>query len=99
MFGNWSNQGFIEPKGGIFAATRPDDDGMWSLEELQIADREDGELNEYVQSFGRDADGDLYVLTSETPEVDGDTGKVYRFAGVEENGETSDSGGDYGGDN
>jgi glucose/arabinose dehydrogenase len=100
VFGNWSKQGVIEPKGGIFAATPPEDgNGLWSLEELQIAGREEGELNEYVQSFGRDAEGDLYVLTSETHEVEGDTGKVYRVASAEANGQTDETDSSDGGDN
>jgi len=87
VFGNWSNRGFVEPDGGVFAATEPDgDDELWSIEELQIAGRENGELGEFVMSFGRDADGELYVLTTEEAAVEGDTGTVYRLAAVTEDG-------------
>jgi len=89
VFGNWSNRGFAEPDGGLFAATEPDDgDGLWSLEELRVAGREGGELGEFVQSFGRGRDGQLYVLTTEEAAVTGDTGKVYRFVGATEPGES-----------
>ncbi|SDR15836.1 PQQ-dependent sugar dehydrogenase [Halopelagius longus] len=92
VFGNWSNRGFSEPAGDVFAATEPEnDDEMWSIEELQIAGRENGELGEFVMSFGRDHEGNLYVLTTEKAAVTGNTGKVYKIVGVTEE-ETEDTG-------
>ena len=68
---------------------------LWPLEELQIADCESGELNEYVMSLGRDQDGELYVLTAEEPEPEGDSGKVYKFAGAESGTESTDGADEY----
>ncbi|QLG48054.1 PQQ-dependent sugar dehydrogenase [Natrinema halophilum] len=51
--------GDLLPAGRIFAATRPDDEGMWPTTTLDIAD--EAKL-ERILSFGRDAVGELYVL-------------------------------------
>lgn len=78
IFGNWSNSGVIDPDGEIFAASPPENgDGQWSLEELVIAGTDNGKLNRYVLGFGRDQDGELYVLTSESFRPTGDSGEVF----------------------
>lgn len=79
-----SNQGFTNPEGGLFAATPPEDgEGLWSLEELRVSGRKDGELNEFVLSLGRDQDGELYALTTKEAAVEGGTGAVYKLVGAE----------------
>ncbi|QLG61429.1 PQQ-dependent sugar dehydrogenase [Halorarum salinum] len=57
---------------------------LWSVEELVIGGTEDGQLNRYVLGFGRDSDGELYVLTSENFTPTGDTGAVHRLVPAEE---------------
>jgi hypothetical protein len=42
-----------------------------------------GTVGAFVLSFGQDADGGLYVLTSGLPGPMGNTGKVFRFVPVE----------------
>lgn len=79
VFGDWSTS-FGAPGGKLFAAARPDAEGeMWSFQELEIADREGGRLGLFVLGFGQDADGELYVLTSENAGPRGNTGKVWRI--------------------
>jgi glucose/arabinose dehydrogenase len=78
VFGQWSRD-FGQPLGSLIAAERGDDGELWPLRELAIAGREGGALGEYVLSFGQDADGELYVLTSGTPGPSGESGRVYRI--------------------
>ncbi|MGA1844322.1 MAG: PASTA domain-containing protein [bacterium] len=78
VFGDWSATG--DPDGTLFIATPAPEDGMlWPMGEIQVASSKDDRLNEYVLSFGQDADNELYVLTSENPGPSGNTGKVYRM--------------------
>lgn len=79
IFGDWSTQ-FGQGLGKLFVAMPSDTEGeLWPMEELTIADREDGNLNEFLLSIGEDLDGELYILTTETPGPTGETGKVYRL--------------------
>lgn len=79
IFGDWSTS-FGEGLGKLFVATPSDTEGeLWPMQELSIADREDGSLGEFLLSIGQDLDGELYILTSETPGPTGETGKVYRL--------------------
>jgi glucose/arabinose dehydrogenase len=79
VFGDWSTS-FGDPLGKLLVATPAETEGeLWPWEQITIANREDGQVGEFVLSFGQDADGELYVLTTETPGPTGDTGKVYRL--------------------
>ncbi len=78
IFGDWSSS-FGSPLGKLLVATPSETDELWPLEQITIANRDDGQLGEYLLSFGQDASGELYVLTTETPGPAGDTGKVYRL--------------------
>jgi glucose/arabinose dehydrogenase len=49
----------LDTRGRLFVATRPDGDGLWPIRTVDVA----GGLDR-VLSFGRDADGELYVLGS-----------------------------------
>lgn len=62
-----------EPSGAVFVAG-PDGDvaDTWPIVELT-------RLEARAQGLGRDADGELYVLTREAFAPSGDTGKVYRL--------------------
>jgi glucose/arabinose dehydrogenase len=83
VFGDWSLS-FGQPLGTLFVATPPDDGGdEWPFEELEVAERPDGRLGEYVLALGRDATGELYVLTHETGGPQGSTGKVLRLTAPE----------------
>ncbi|QCS42283.1 PQQ-dependent sugar dehydrogenase [Natrinema versiforme] len=67
-------------------------DGLWPIEQLQVEGEaaEDGRPTQLVYGFGRDADGELYVLTTSTPTVEGD-GAVHRIVPADEtDGETAD---------
>ncbi|AGN01038.1 blue copper domain protein [Salinarchaeum sp. Harcht-Bsk1] len=89
VFGDWS-AGFERPNGRLFVADLPEqgeaegfdvpvtEDAEFPMEELQVAGSEDGTLNRTVLAFGRDQADELYVLTSQTPSVDG-TGEVFRI--------------------
>ncbi|WP_049921163.1 PQQ-dependent sugar dehydrogenase [Halopiger djelfimassiliensis] len=79
---------FIDPPEEDDEAPQPDD-GLWPIEELTVEavgeddDTDDivrdGDLNRLVYGFGRDADGELYVLTSTTPSVTDGDGSVHRI--------------------
>jgi glucose/arabinose dehydrogenase len=70
VFGDWS-QSFTAPGGKLFVAS-PDDAGGWAI----VLDRQ---LDEFVLAFGEDANGEIYVLTTEQAGPQGTTGKVYRL--------------------
>ena len=53
--------GDLRTQGRLFAATRPEDGGRWPVRVLDVADGDRGNV-EQLLSFGRDADGEVYVL-------------------------------------
>ena len=63
----------------LFAAEPPDDaNGPWSMEELKVTTTESGRTERNVLGFGRDPDGELYVLANETHVPQGETGVVLK---------------------
>ncbi len=64
--------------------------GVWQIEELSVEGDgdvvEDGELNHLVYGFGRDDEGEVYVLTSDTSTIEGE-GQVHRIVPGEEDDE------------
>ena len=70
VFGDWSKS-FTAPQGQVLVAT-PSFEGLWPLTRL-------AELEEFVLGFGEDAEGELYVLTTETTGPTGDTGKIWKL--------------------
>jgi glucose/arabinose dehydrogenase/plastocyanin len=76
VFGDYSKNG--QPRGSLFAAT-PVEGDSWSVEELSIANGENGELNAYLLCVGRDNDGEFYALTTDNLGVEGETGAVHRI--------------------
>jgi glucose/arabinose dehydrogenase len=76
VFGDYSKDG--EPRGSLFAAT-PVEGDSWSVEELTVANGENGELNAYLLCVGRDNDGEFYALTTDNLGVEGETGAVHRL--------------------
>jgi glucose/arabinose dehydrogenase/plastocyanin len=59
------------------AQAQPED--LWTIRELVVEGNENGEINRFIQSFGRGADGALYVLASTTGRLTVGTGEIYRF--------------------
>ena len=53
--------GDLDARGRLFVATPPDGGGQWPTSVLPVADGDADKL-ERILSFGRDADGDVYVL-------------------------------------
>lgn len=72
VFADWS-QSFNRGGGVLMTAQRPDRPGeMWPWQVVL-------ELNAYVLGMGEDADGELYVLTTDLTGPMGSTGKVYKI--------------------
>ncbi|EMA47527.1 blue copper domain protein [Halococcus morrhuae DSM 1307] len=61
VFGDYSKEG--DPRSSLFAAT-PTEDGLWDLERLQVEGAEGGAVEGYLIAIARDADGELFALTS-----------------------------------
>jgi len=78
VFGQWSINTTIR-QGGLSVASRSDQ-GLWPFEEVQIVDRENGDLGEFLLALGQDQQGEVYVLTSSNVGPSGNTGNVYRIS-------------------
>lgn len=78
IFGQWSINSTIR-QGGLSVATRSDQ-GLWDFEEVQIVDRENGDLGEFLLALGQDQQGEVYVLTSSSVGPSGNSGNVYRIS-------------------
>lgn len=64
----------------LYLATPPGQEAhKWTVEELAIANRTGARLVEFVHGIGVDAAGELYLLASESLDVKGETGKVYKI--------------------
>ena len=70
--------GDLTPQGRLFAATRPSGDEMWPMHELDLIGGDADEL-QLLLSFGRDSDGELYVLGMKEEE----DGGFYRLVPAE----------------
>jgi len=56
------------PQAPVFALREPDgDDRPWPVTELDVASTDHGRLNEFLVSFARDPEGEVYVLTAQSP--------------------------------
>jgi glucose/arabinose dehydrogenase len=79
IFGNWSTS-FEAPNGALFVATPAANEGeLWQMQELAIAANEGGQLGSYLLALGQDADGEVYILTTNNAGPSGTTGRVYRL--------------------
>ncbi|MFZ3167073.1 MAG: PQQ-dependent sugar dehydrogenase, partial [Candidatus Methanoperedens sp.] len=79
IFGDFS-KGPTAGNGSLFVARPPSSgEGMWSTKELRVATSSNGRINEFVRSFGQDADHELYVLTSQMLGPTNNTGKIYKI--------------------
>ncbi len=77
VFADWSDS-FGEPSGQLFVA-EPRESGLWSFGPAPLPGAPDGTLDRYVLSFGQDAAGEVYVLTTENAGPSGETGRVSRL--------------------
>jgi glucose/arabinose dehydrogenase len=77
VFGDWSRE-FEEPDGTLFVAS-PRKNGLWSMQELRVANRPSGRIDHYVLGFGQDSSGEVYVLVTAETGPTGDTGKVFKL--------------------
>ncbi|MCI0393366.1 MAG: PQQ-dependent sugar dehydrogenase [Chloroflexi bacterium] len=79
IFGDWSTS-FEQGDGTLLAARPPSGtDKMWTMWEVAVASNEGGRLGAFLLAFGEDADGELYVLTTDNTGPTGNTGRVYRI--------------------
>jgi len=76
VFGDWSI--VMDRPQGVLLVGR-ERAGGWSLARLPVRDRETEHLGMYIRGFGRDRDGEIYVLTSERQGPTGTTGTVWRI--------------------
>jgi glucose/arabinose dehydrogenase len=76
IFADWSRS-FVKPEGTLFAATRGAD-GKWTMQDLMPASHPNG-TGVFIVGFGRDAEGELYVLTNNSNGLAGHTGKAYKI--------------------
>lgn len=77
LFADWSSS-FAKGDGKLYMANSSGE-GLWKMEEIHVADRPGGRINEYIRSFGQDDEGEQYVLTSDVAGPAGDTGKIYKM--------------------
>lgn len=77
VFGDFSRSQ-TSPDGSIFVAT-PAGGGPWSFEEMTFAQLAGGRLGHFVKGFGEDAEGEIYVLTTDQAGPTGSTGRVFEL--------------------
>lgn len=82
IFGTWSAK-HDSPAGKVFIAT-PEAEGLWDFEVIDFKNRSDEDVDEYVLGFGQDAEGEVYVLTTNTEGPSGNTGKVFKIVDEDE---------------
>jgi glucose/arabinose dehydrogenase len=77
IFADWSND-FSRGNGTLLAAT-PSEEGLWSWEEIEVADHPSGRVDRFIRSFGIDDEGEVYVLTSNETGPINSTGMVFKI--------------------
>ncbi len=77
IFADWSS-GFARGDGTLLLA-RPSQKGLWTVEEIRVADSPNDRVNAYIRSLGQDDSGELYLITSENAGPKGETGKIYKI--------------------
>ncbi len=71
IFGDWSSA-FDKPQGQLFVANPSGAGSLWSIQRL-------ADLKLFVLGFGEDADGEIYVLTTQNAGPAGHSGKVQKL--------------------
>ncbi len=61
----------------------------WSFSEVMFENAEGQQLNRFIQAFGRDSDGNVYVLASTTGRLSAEDGQVYQLVPAGEGDELS----------
>lgn len=72
VFGDW------QADGRLFLARPSDDDGLWETTTVDLASGDTGP-GQYLLAFGRDADDELYVATTDSGNPTGQSGAVHRL--------------------
>jgi hypothetical protein len=74
--------GDYQAEGTIFTASEPDDGGLWNLSRVELETGSGEDPGQYLLAFGRDTDGELYVLTTDSGGPQGSSGAVHRLVAV-----------------
>ncbi len=75
FFGDWSKN-FAQHDGRIYVA-RNGGDGNWSMEDVNVTNME--QFNAYVNGFGQDNAGNVYVTATDTLGPVGGTDRIYKI--------------------
>lgn len=78
IFGDWSTA-FTVANGSLFAAVRPNGNGLWPMRALRVAGYPNERVGRFVLGIGQDDDNEFYLLTSDRNAPSGTTGKVFRL--------------------
>jgi glucose/arabinose dehydrogenase len=80
VFGDWSRS-WGAAEGVVLVATRPAEGqgGRWTTEVLELASHPEGHIGQFLNAFGQDAGGELYVLTNGSNTPMGRTGRIYKL--------------------
>ncbi|MBT6278079.1 MAG: hypothetical protein HOI95_28590 [Chromatiales bacterium] len=74
FFGDWSKQ-FPVKDGQLYVATK--NGSNWTMEDVTITNMEN--FNAYVLAFGQDADGEVYVMATDTTGPVGGLDRIYKI--------------------
>lgn len=77
VFGVWSTS-FTEANGNVFVA-KPRREGLWEFQRVVLSGSPDGGLHRFLLGFGQDADGEVYLLTTDNSGPRGQTGRVFQL--------------------
>lgn len=86
IFGDYSASDEA-PDGTLLWAESAGEDAMWEWGELSVEGMDNNRIGAYVLGFGQDDQGELYVLTNETPGPTGETGVVWKLVPASETSE------------
>lgn len=74
FFGDWSKQ-FPVKDGRLYVASKNGD--QWTMEDVKVANMPN--FNSYVLAFGQDADGEVYVMATDTTGPVGGLDRIYKI--------------------
>ncbi len=74
FFGDWSKS-FAARDGRLYVGSQKD--GKWQMEDVKVTNM--SKFNSFVLGFGQDADGELYVMATDTRGPVGGLDKVYKI--------------------
>lgn len=80
VFGSFSKD--FEPTGEVFIAN-PIGEGLWNFEELEFKSTTD-DIGYYLKGFGQDLEGEIYLAVSSFLGPEGNTGKIFKLALVDD---------------